>query len=60
MDDLEPRLMDTIKYHHLEDNKSWRVGMVMELIDIQHGNVELPDGWSEEDLENILNLACTQ
>ena len=60
MDDLEPRLMDTIKYHQLEDNESWRVGMVMELIDIQHGDVELPDGWSEEDLENILNLACTQ
>ena len=60
VDDLEPSLMDTIKYHQIEENESWRVGLVMELLDVQHGDVDLPDEWSEDDLETILNLACTQ
>ena len=60
VDDLEPSLMDTIKYHQVEDIESWRIRLVMELLDIQHGDVDLPDEWSEDDLETILNLACTQ
>ena len=32
VDDLEPSLMDTIKYHQIQDNESCRVGLVMELV----------------------------
>ena len=45
VDNMEPSLMDTIKYHQVEDNESWRIWLVMELLDIKHGE------WSEDELE---------
>ena len=36
------------------------VGMIKELIDIKHGELLPPEGWSKDDLEALLDFACTQ
>ena len=60
VDQLEPSLVDTFKYHQIEDQDVWRVNLVKEILDLQHGDLVLPDGWSEEELDMMLNYACTQ
>ena len=53
-------MVDTIKYHQIEDREKWRIGMVKELINIKHGGVHISEEWSEVELDMILDLACTQ
>ena len=36
-------------YHRLEENKTWKVGMVKELIDMKQGHLLPPEGWSKEE-----------
>ena len=60
VDDLEPSLVDSMAYHRVEENNTWRVGMIKELIDIKHGELLPPEGWSKDDLEALLDFACTQ
>ena len=31
-----------------------------ELIDLKHGSLVKPDGWSEGELDIVMNFACTQ
>ena len=59
VDDLEPCVVDFIRYHEISDNQTWRIDLVLELLDLQHGDCDLPDEWSEDDLKNILEFACT-
>ena len=60
VDSLEPSLVDTIKYHPIEDRDKWRIGMVKELIDLKHRGVFISEEWSEGELDTILDFACTQ
>jgi hypothetical protein len=60
VDDLEPSLVENIMYHKIEDKDMWRVGLVKELLDLKHGEVLLPEGWSTEELDMILDYVCTQ
>ena len=60
VEDLEPSLVDNIMYHKIEDKDMWKIGMVKELLDIKHGDVHLPEGWSEGELDKILDYACIQ
>ena len=57
---LEPSLVDTIKYHQIEDRDKWRTGLVKELIDIKHGGVYISEEWPAGELDMILDFACTQ
>ena len=59
VDDLHPALVDNIKYHEVEVDQMWRIGLVRELLDIKYGNLNLPEGWSEEDLYKIMTDTCT-
>ena len=38
----------------------WRISIVKEILNIKYGNLVLPDGWTEEELDMMLNMACTQ
>ena len=60
VDSLEPSMVDTIKYHQIDDREKWRIGIVRELIDLKHGGVHISEEWSEGELDMILDLACTQ
>ena len=60
VDDLNVDLVENIKYQQIEEKDLWRIGMVKELIEIKQGNVTLPEDWSREDLDSILNTVCTE
>ena len=60
VDDLKPSIADQIKYQVISDRDKWRVPLIQEAIDMKNGVVSLPDGWSFDELEEILEFACTQ
>ena len=59
VDQLDPSLVNTLEYHKVEEQDVWRVNLVKEILDLQHGDLVLPDGWSDDELDTMLNLACT-
>ena len=46
VDQLDPSVVNTIKYHEIEKNDMWRISMVNEILDIKYGKMVLPDGWT--------------
>ena len=60
VDDLTPDVVDVMKYKPISDNDKWRVKLTKEIMDMKSGMLETPDGWTNDDLNEILNLACTQ
>jgi hypothetical protein len=47
-------------YQVISDRDKWRVPLIQEAIDMKNGVVNLPDGWTFDELEEILDFACTQ
>ena len=45
-----------VKYHQIEYRDKWRIGLVKELIDLNHG-AELSEEWSAVELDMILELS---
>ena len=60
VDDLRPSTMEQIKYKEISNINKWRVPLIKELIDIKHGDIRPPENWTVEELEEILDFACTQ
>ena len=60
VDDLDQSMVDMIKYHKMEETEMWRIGLINELINIKHGDINLPEGWTHDDLEAIMDFTCTQ
>ena len=48
VDQLDQGVVSDIKYHEIETNDLWRINTVKEIIDMKHGNLVKPDGWTEE------------
>ena len=59
VNDLEEEDVKNIKYHHLEETEMWRMTVINEVLQIKSGERELPDEWSWQELEDVLELACT-
>ena len=59
VDNLDPSLVNMIEYHKIKEDQKWRVDLMNELIGIKHGEIHTPEGWSKEDLVEILNYTCT-
>ena len=60
VDDLKPSTADQIRYQVISDRDKWRVPLIQEAIDMKNGVVNLPDGWTYDELEEILDFARTQ
>ena len=60
VDDLYPGLVENIQYHQIEENELWRISMVKELLDLKHGDKIAPEGWSDVELDMILDYMCTE
>ena len=50
--------LDRITYHDLEDTKKWKIPCIMEIVDAKVGQLDI-DGFTNEELEEILNHLCT-
>ena len=51
VDELEPSVVDYMAYHRVEENNTWRVGMVKELIDIKQGDLLPPESGLSKNLK---------
>ena len=50
VDELDPNDADSVKYHPLEKNQSWKVNLIKEAIDVKHDNLVV-EGFETEKLE---------
>ena len=57
--DLEEEDVKQIQYHHLEESEQWRIVVIKEVLEMKSGERELPEDWSWQELENVLEVACT-
>ena len=60
VDDLQPGVVKQLKYMEIKARDMWRIPIIKEVMDIRSGDIEPPDGWTREELEDILHLACTE
>ena len=60
VDDLHPGTVKELKYMEMEDRDMWRIPIIKEAMDIKFGNIYPPDGWTMDELDEILNFACTE
>ena len=56
--DLEVGDAEFIDYHKVPDCEAWRINFVKELVEVQHGDMEVP-GMAKAELDQILNYICT-
>ena len=47
-----------VKYHPLNEEEQWKVGLIKELNDLKFGKLEL-ENFSEEEIEELISFACT-
>ena len=59
IDDLQTDIVKTITHNKINVADMWRVDMVKELIEIKLGNLETPEGWTTDELEQVMDFACT-
>ena len=55
-DDLSPRV--TIEYNEIMDKDQWRVNILKEILDMKFGGLDTPDGWSRDELDEIVHFVC--
>ena len=49
VDQLDPIIVDNIKYHEVDKKDDWRIGVVKKILDVKYGNLVLPvNGWSDD------------
>ena len=60
VDNLHPGIVQQIKYEEIREIDKWRVPIIQEAMDIKCGKVNPPVGWTVEELDEILNFACTE
>ena len=47
-----------IDHNEIMDKDMWRVDIIKEIFDIKFGGLDTPEGWSWEELDEIVNFAC--
>ena len=60
VDHLKPCIVDQISYKTIKKEDQWRVELIKELIDMKCGVKNLPEEMTMTEVEDILDLACTQ
>ena len=60
VDDIQPSTVDNIRYNKIMEQDKWRVHIIKEALDIRNGDITAPEGWTKDELNDILNFACTQ
>ena len=60
VDLLRPSMVDNIGYRVISYDDQWRVNLIKEIIDMKYGMMDLPDELTIEEVDGILDFACTQ
>ena len=56
---IHPGTADQIKYKEILEIDKWRVPIIREIIDMKCGDMDPPEGWTIDELQEILDLVCT-
>ena len=56
--DLGPEDVKCLKYQHAPENDCWRIPLLLDLLDIQHGILELPQEIQIDNLQDIMQIIC--
>ena len=59
IDDLKPSTVGKIKYKEIMGDDKWRIPLIKEVMDMKSGNTSPPEGWTLEEMAEILDFACT-
>ena len=60
VDDLQPSTVQQIRYKEIKDEDMWRIPIIQEALDMKYGDINPPDGWTIEELDDIWEFACTE
>jgi hypothetical protein len=59
VEDLTVSDVKEIQYHPISEGEMWRVPVIKEMLEMKSGEMEIPAGWSIEEMEEMLLEACT-
>ena len=59
VDSIDMSTVHQLKYKEIPEEDTWRIPFIKEAIDIKYGLISPPDGWSTEELDELLHHACT-
>ena len=60
VDDLTLKQVDQLKYREMDSMNQWRLSLILDLINIKNGVFDIPDCWTQEELNQVLISACTE
>ena len=60
VEQLEVRHVNNMEYNEVRDSDQWRITMLAELMNIRQGNINPPEGWSNDELDRITEWICTK
>ena len=60
VDYLQPGIVKHLKYTEIKERDMLGIPIIKEAMDIRSGNIDPPDGWTGDKLEEIFHLACTE
>ena len=52
--------VDQLKYREMDPLNQWRISLIWDIINIKNRVFDLPDSWTQEDLDQVLISACTE
>ena len=58
IDELVPNDANNINYCPVPDEEAWRIPIMMDIINSRH-NEQIIEGFSESELDDILDFVCT-
>ena len=58
VDELHPGTADLIRYKEILEIDKWRIPIIREIIDMKCGDMDPPEGWTIDELQEILDLVC--
>ena len=59
VDELRPDIAEQITYKEINEMDLWRIPIMKELVDMKCGDINPPDGWTVDELQQILDFVCT-
>ena len=59
VDEIDMSTVKQIKYKEIKNEDMGRIPIIMEALDIKNGLVNPPEGWTDEELNEVLHHACT-
>ena len=58
IEDLNPTESDNVQYCPVDEDNIWKIGVAKELLEVQSGNMELPN-FKFKEIQQMISFICT-